>query len=51
MAKNINMTRERKIALPVILRYARAATRHVPMDARQRAELEDALRAFSVGEQ
>lgn len=46
MAKNVNMTRERKIALPVILRAARAATRHVPMDARQRADLEKALEAF-----
>lgn len=46
MAKNISMTRERKIALPVILRAARAATRHVPMDNKQRAELEQALEAF-----
>lgn len=46
MAKNINMTRERKIALPTILRAARAATRHVPMDNKQRAELEQALEAF-----
>lgn len=46
MAKNIQMTRERKIALPTILRAARAATRHVPMDNKQRAELEQALEAF-----
>lgn len=46
MAKNISMTRERKIALPTILRAARAATRHVPMDNKQRAELEQALEAF-----
>ena len=46
MAKRINMTRERMIALPTIVRAARAATRHVPMDAKQAAELERALEAF-----
>lgn len=46
MAKNIHMTRERKIALPTILAAARAATRHVPMDDKQRADLDKALLAF-----
>lgn len=46
MAKNITMTRERKIAFPVILAAAKAATRHVPMSGQQRAELEKALEAF-----
>lgn len=46
MAENISMTRERKMALPTILRAARAATRHVPMDNKQAAELERALEAF-----
>lgn len=40
------MTRERKIALPTILRAARASTRHVPWSNQQRAELERALEAF-----
>lgn len=46
MAKQIDMTRARKMALPVILRTARAATRHVPMSDQQRRELEEALEAF-----
>lgn len=46
MTKRINMTRERQVALPTILRAARAATRHVPMDTKQAAELERALEAF-----
>lgn len=44
--KRIDLTRERKIALPTILRAARAATRHVPMTDRQLDELEKALEAF-----
>lgn len=47
MAKRIPMTRERQIALPVILAAAKAATRHVPMDNKQRAALDRALEAFS----
>jgi hypothetical protein len=46
MAKKIEMTRARKVALPVILSAARAATRHVPMTGDQRRELEEALEAF-----
>jgi len=47
MAKHIDMTRARKTALPVILRTARAATRHVPMSDDDRAKLEQALEAFN----
>ncbi len=47
MAKQIDMTRARKIALPVILRAARAATRHVPMSDAERRELNEALEAFN----
>lgn len=47
MAKQIDMTRARKIALPVVLSAARAATRHVPMTGAQRRELEEALLAFN----
>lgn len=47
MAKQVIMTRERKIALPVILRAARAATRHVPMTADERDKLNKALEAFN----
>ncbi len=47
MAKQIDMTRARKNALPVILRTARAATRHVPMTDGERAKLEQALEAFN----
>jgi len=46
MAKRIVMTRERKAAFPAILAAARAATRHVPMNSKQRAELEQALETF-----
>lgn len=46
MAKQVDMTRARKIALPVVLTAARAATRHVPMTGTQRRELEEALEAF-----
>lgn len=47
MPKQVNMTRARKIALPVILTAARAATRHVPMTGAQRREIEEALEAFN----
>lgn len=47
MAKQIDMTRARKIALPVVLRIARVATRHVPLTDTQRRELEEALEAFN----
>lgn len=46
MSKRIAMTRERKIAVPVLLRYARAATRHVPMTDKELDQLEKALEAF-----
>ena len=46
MAKHVAMTRERKIAFPTVLAAARAATRHVPMDDKQRADLDKALLAF-----
>ena len=47
MAKRIEMTRARQQALPAILKAARAATRHVPMTEKQRAELNTALEAFN----
>lgn len=47
MAKQVDMTRARKIALPIVLSAARAATRHVPMTGAQRRELEQALEAFN----
>ncbi len=46
MAKQIEMTRTRKQAMPTILRAAKAATRHVPMTDKQLEELEQALEAF-----
>ena len=46
MTKRIDMTRERKIALPIILEAARAARVHVPMTGQQRRNLEKALEAF-----
>lgn len=46
MAKRIAMTRERQIALPVILAGARAALLHVSMTGVQRRELEQALETF-----
>lgn len=49
MAKNISMTRERKIALPAILAAARAhlTTSGDFMEPRERANLERALEAFN----
>jgi len=47
MAKQVDMTRARKQALPLILRAARAATRHVPMSDEGRRELNEALETFS----
>lgn len=46
MAKRIELTRVRQAALPHILQAARAATRHVPMDGRERERLNEALEAF-----
>ena len=47
MAKRIEMTLARKVALPTVLSAARAATRHVPMTDKQRRELDEALAAFA----
>lgn len=47
MAKRINMTRERMVALPTIILAAKWATRHAPMDDKQRANLEQALEKFN----
>lgn len=46
MAKNVIMTRERKIAFPVVLTAARAAFEQVQMTGKQREELRQALEAF-----
>jgi hypothetical protein len=49
MAKRIDMTRERKIALPVILAAARAhlTTSGDFMDTKERNALEQALEVFN----
>lgn len=44
--KRIDMTRERKEALPFLLHAARAATKHVPMSTREREQLNQALEAY-----
>lgn len=46
MAKNINMTRERKIALPVILEAARRELARLQIDSREGRALYNALEAF-----
>lgn len=47
MAKNVSMTRERKIALPVILAAAAAYRDSLPESDKRRAPLVKALEAFS----
>lgn len=51
MAKNVSMTRERKIALPVILEAAAAylLTNEEYLEPREKAKLEEALEAFKNG--
>lgn len=46
MAKNITMTRERKIALPVILAAAQQLLDHAGLSSREYQQLRDALAAF-----
>lgn len=46
MAKNINMTRERKIALPVILAAAADLVNGTPVSDKQKRAISDALAAF-----
>lgn len=46
MAKNVTMTRERKIALPTILAAARAYLEHAGLSSTEYKRLRDALEAF-----
>lgn len=46
MAKNINMTRGRKIALPVILAAANDLVNGTPVSDKQKAAVRAALEAF-----
>lgn len=47
MAKNVSMTRERKIALPVILSAARQYLECAGLSAAEYKKLRDALEAFN----
>lgn len=46
MAKRINMTRERQVALPTILSAANGMLTMLERGSKQRVELERALEAF-----
>lgn len=46
MAKNINMTRERKIALPIILGAAADLVHGTPVSDKQKERVKQALEAF-----
>lgn len=46
MAKNVTMTRERKIALPTILAAAADLVNDTPVSEKQKAAIRKALEAF-----
>lgn len=46
MAKRIELTRERKIALPVIISAARSYLEHAGLSSTEYKRLRDALEAF-----